>query len=99
MDNELLSQFTSAAVVVYVIQWLKRSAWVPWLTMETTKRNWIVGAAAAAVSACGIHVAYKPLEADGTLIVTGLSLTSAAHGIWHLANHLALNRVTYDGGV
>lgn len=97
MENELVSQVTSAAIVVYLLQSLKRSQWLPWLTMESARLNHFVAVGAAAVSAVGVHVAYSADE--GTLLVTGLTASSLLHSIWHIANQYALQRITYDAVV
>lgn len=94
MESEIVSQFTSAAVVVYLMQMLKRAQWFPWLTMETAKMNHVVAVVAAGVSALGVHFAFS--SSEGTLLITGLNASTIAHTAWHWANQYALQRVTYD---
>lgn len=96
-DPTLLSHLTSAAIVVYLIQWLKRASWVPWLTPETTTLSRIVSAILAAGSAIGLHVAYD--SAGGVLTVTGLTVGSLLHGVWEWLNQFALQQLAYDVAV
>lgn len=95
--QEILSQFTSAAVVVYVLQLIKRSTWFPWLTIETKKANRIVAALGAAASALGVHFAFD-MQA-GSLLITGLTVTGVLHGGWHWLNAMAIQQTLYDGVV
>jgi ethanolamine transporter EutH len=97
MENELISQITSAAIVVYLLQAVKRSHLIPWLTMETATLNHLIAVCAAAVSAIGIHFAYSAEE--GTLVVTGLTLSGLLHSGWHVLNQYAMQRITYDAVV
>lgn len=95
--QELLSQFTSAAIVVYALQWIKGAGWCQWLTMETESLNRVVAAIAAAGSAIGIHAAYD--TTGGVLTISGLTLAGVIHGVWHWANQFALQQLAFDAVV
>ena len=98
-SSQIVSQLTSAALVVYALQWLKRSKLFPWITAETTTLNRWVGAAAAGLSAIGIHLAFTATAGTPgsyVITVTGLTLPNVLHGVWHWANQYALQQITYD---
>lgn len=100
--QELLSQLTSAAVVVYVMQWLKRSPLVAFISQETKVLNRVLSGLGAALSAIGIHFAFDTSAAQaGTYVITitGVSLLAVAHGCWHWLNAVALQQLVYDAAV
>lgn len=92
--QEILSQFTSAAVVVYLLQQVKHARWFPWISIETKRANRIVGALLSIASAIGVHFAYD--GSAGTLLVSGLTVAGILHGAWHALNQWCLQQVTYD---
>ncbi len=94
MESEVVSQFTSAAVIVYFLQMIKRSKFVPWLTMDTAKMNHLVAVALAFGTAIGIRVLFD--QESGTLTVSGLTVTNVVSTGWHALQQYALQRVTYD---
>ena len=95
--NETMSHFTTAAVVVYALQWLKRSSLVSFITADTVTLNRWAGVVLAAASAVGVEAVYS--SAEGTLLITGLSLAGIAQGVWHFLNQYALQQITYDAVV
>ncbi len=100
--NEILSQFTAAAVSVYAIQALKSSSLVPWITQRTTGLNRLLSALGAFIGAIGVHFAFGASQSvDGTyvLTVTGATVSNVLHGLWHWANQVALQQLTYDAVV
>lgn len=102
MQNEIVSQFTAAAVVVYALQMIKKSAWFPWMTQETTTLNRLVSAAGAFIGSIGVHMAFSAGQAtapDGTYLitVTGLTLANVGAGLWHWMNQFAGQQLLYDG--
>lgn len=102
MQNEVLSQFTAAAVVVYALQMLKKSAWFPWLNQQTTHLNRFVSAVGALISAVGVGWAFAPVAGVAgayTVSLTGLTWGNIALGVWHWANSFAAQQLLYDGVV
>lgn len=98
-EHELVSQLTSAAVVVYALQWMKRSKLFPWVCQEKKTILRALSAVGAALSAVGIHFAFATVEAASgtyTITISGLTLLSVLHGTWHWVNQLALQQLAYD---
>jgi len=96
-SEELLSQLTSSAVVIYVIESLKKSAWCPWITMETKTINRWLAVVGSGASAIGVHFAYDGKA--GALLITGLTVAGIAHGLWHWAQQYALTQLAYDSAI
>lgn len=97
--QELLSQLTSAAIVVYALEALKRWAWCSWLTVDTRRANQVAAAIGALAAAVGIHFAFDAsAAAAGTYVITvsGLTFSSFIHGAWHWINQWALQQLAYD---
>lgn len=95
MTDQLLSQLTASALVVYTLQALKKAAWMPWLTDRTHTLNRLVSALGAALTAVGIHLSFD--STTGTFMATGLTLTALGHGLWEWINQFALNQLLFDG--
>jgi len=94
MESEVVSQFTSAAVIVYFLQVVKRSKFFPWLTMETARMNHLVAVALAIGTAIGIRVVFD--VHTGTATITGLTVQNVLSTGWHAAQQYVMQRVTYD---
>lgn len=91
------SSVTVAAIGVAFIQWVKKSKWFPWATMETAKLNRILSALYAVVAAVGIHLAWNHGAVPGSymLEVTGLTVMGVAMGIWGVLKAFVLQELIY----
>lgn len=96
-SEELLSQLTSSAVVIYAIELVKRSHWFPWLTAETRTLNRVAAVIGSLIAAVGIHYSYD--ASAGALVITGLTTWGVAHGIWHWAQQYAITQLAYDAAI
>lgn len=85
--SDLLSQLTGSSLVVWSIDYLKRSDKFPWLTKETEKLNQLAAAIGAAITAAGIHFVIEPTSVAGgyTIAISGLTFGA----IWHFFISLA----------
>jgi hypothetical protein len=95
MQDLVISQVTLSAVVVVVLQWLKKASWFPWLTAEGEKAKHAFAVLAAALTAIGIHYNYD--AATGTLMITGITVAAIGHGLWHWLQSYAFQEVLYKG--
>jgi hypothetical protein len=82
------SQVTAAAVVSFLIAFLKKQSWFPWLTAETDKANRIVAIILSGAASVGIHATFN--HEAGQLVITGLTLASIATFAWHWIQQFAL---------
>jgi hypothetical protein len=87
MDT-LSTQVTAAAVVSFLIAFLKKQQWFPWLTAESEKANRLVAIALSGAAALGIHTTFN--HATGTLVISGLTLATVTAGFWHWLSQFAL---------
>jgi hypothetical protein len=85
------TQFTASTVIVFLghvmEKWFPRTATWP----ATAKRlgYWIV----AGFTAVGVHASFT--AATGTLVVTGLTLATILHGLWHWVQSVALQEFVH----
>ena len=97
--NVAVSQFTGAAMVVLVIQWIKASPYFPWLSAEgQIVRKRFVAAIAAITVHTGIHFVWAPgtgevwrqivinLPTPWVMIVT----------VWHWFGQFAMQETIYQ---
>ena len=95
--NPLSSQLTASLITVYFIQYLKTSAWFPWLTQEKIALARVLGGIAALATTAGMHVVW--VSSTHTLTVGNLTLATAAVFIWHLGGQYLLQNLVYHGMV
>jgi hypothetical protein len=65
----------------YIVQWAKKSKYVPWLDAQSKKLTLGVQLALSGLSALGITMTWNK-EAH-TVLIAGLSLATVASGAWH----------------
>lgn len=98
--GQLVSQLTSAATVVYLLQWLKRTKWVPWVNMHSSTLNHWLSIVGALITSVGIHLTFTGTAADGwqgTFMVP--SLLAMWHGLTHLVQSYVAQKVLYTAVV
>jgi hypothetical protein len=79
--DSAVSSIAAAGLMSYLIEWLKQTHLIPWVTASrTTLLRWLNGALAAAV-ALGIHYTFDAQA--GIITITGLTRTfSMVRGKW-----------------
>ena len=80
--NLAITHVTTAGVVVFIINWLKKSPYFPWITAQNTRILRALAVVGAGAAGLGIHYVWNP--SDHSLVITGLSLAGilTAAGIW-----------------
>ena len=98
VSNVLATQFTSSAVVVYLMQKLKNASWFPLVQQGRATLNRIVSIVAAFAVAVGVSWSWSLDKASGThtLVISGLSIYAVGHGLWHWLNQYALQETIYQ---
>lgn len=94
-SGELSSHLTSGAVIVYLIEWLKRTRLAPWISDYTGTLNRVTSALLAAIAVLGITWAYD--AATGDLVIHNLRLATILVFAWEWAKQFVLQQVLYDG--
>jgi hypothetical protein len=95
MDNNVvLTTFTSSAISVTVINWLKSSKYFPWITKEKITLLRVFSIIAAAASGVGINYVWS--ATDHSLLVSGLTAANGAAFAWTLLKHFAMNETIFQ---
>lgn len=84
--ESLTTNVTAAAVISFLISFLKKQQWFPWLTSETERANRIAAVVLSGLASLGIHAQFN----HGTLVITGLTLTTIAVAAWHWLTQFAI---------
>ena len=88
--GELGTGAVIAVLVSEVIEMCKRFGWCP-LSYDTAKTNRAVGAVAAFITGIGINITFEP--ETGTLMVSGLLLSTLTHGVAQWCGQMAYYRL------
>jgi hypothetical protein len=101
MDGAFISQLTSAAVVVYLLQFLKKTVWyqrfATRLPIADAHVHRVVSLLGAFISAIGVHIAFTGNAASGWQFAGTIPpLAVVLHSGWDLLQQFALNQLTYD---
>ena len=94
--NEVMTHFTSAVYITYVIEYLKASGWCPWLTADTTTVNRWVSIACAIAVGFGITGTWTP-GAGGTIHIPPAA-DLLAHA-FDAAKQFAVQQFVYDTAI
>lgn len=97
VENIVITQVTTSAIVVAAIQWLKSSRFFPWITKESGAMSRFVSALLAAGAAVGIHTTWDP--SAHALTITGLTAFGIALATWEWAKSFVLNELIYRSTV
>lgn len=95
METELSANVVMAYVIVALIQWAKKQQWIPLVDFDTARANRAIAALMAVVTSLGVHATYN--GADGSLIVTGLSLGSIASFSGEALRQFIMQQLIYKG--
>ena len=92
-----MSSVASAGLLTYLIEWLKKSSLVPFITADKkTLLRWLNALSAAAL-AVGLHWAYDP---DARQLVIDIpTIGTVVAGLWAWGQQWALQQMAYDGVV
>jgi hypothetical protein len=92
--NIVLSTFTSSAISVAIINWLKASKYFPWITKERTALLRAFSVIAASASGVGINYLWNPT--DHSIVVSGLTLANGGALAWAILRHFAMNETIFQ---
>lgn len=95
--NIVITQLTSSAVVVYVMQKLKSAKWFPFLQHGQAMVSRTVSIALAGITAIGISYSWNP--ATRGLLITIPTLTGLGLGLWHWLSQYCTNEILYQATV
>lgn len=90
---QISSQVIMAAVVAYVIQFVKASKYFPWVTAETAKANRYLAITLSGLSAIGIHVVCSKI--DHSCVITWTDGISILTILWHWFSQVVYTHLIY----
>lgn len=100
--NIVVTQVTSAAVVVWGIQKLKAASWFPWL--KNNGQVWakrLLSVGTALLTHAGISHVWNPAPAGATFLGTITFTIPMASvmlvGLWHWLNQYVMQELIYQG--
>ena len=99
--NELGNQAGTAIMVAYVLEWVKRSGWFPFLSATSSERLKVMaGALAAFATTVGIHYAFD-VDLTGHSVFTLTIPTGAElfHSASDFGKQWAFQQFAYKTGV
>lgn len=100
--NIAVSQFTSAAIIVWGMQRLKNASWFPFLQNGSVKVSRAVSVVAAFFAHAGLSYTWNPtLDVNGnrTLTLAIPTLTGAALLVWHWLGQYAMQETMYQATI
>jgi hypothetical protein len=100
VEVSLLSHVTNSALIVYLLQFLKRTGWYrrfcAWAPMEEQKVHVLMSAIGAWGTSMGMHGAVAGSSVAGwTLTLAIPPLWVIFHALWDFAQQFALNQIVY----
>lgn len=93
-DPGLVTQFTGAAMIVWIIQGLKNAGWFPHMTVDTVKVNRFISALAALATASALHWNWDATTAS--LTISGLTVINVTHFAWAAAQQFVGQEMIYQ---
>jgi hypothetical protein len=93
-DPTIVTQLTSSAVIVWVIQELKKAGWCKYLTEDTVKLNRSISAIAALASGAAINWNWD--AATSSITISGLTVTAIAAFLWGALQQFIGQEVIYQ---
>jgi len=100
MEVSLLSHLTNSALIVYLLQYFKRTGWyrrfARWLPMEEQKVHVLMSAVGAFATSIGMHGAAEGSSSIGwTLTLVVPPLWVLFHALWDFMQQMALNQLVF----
>ena len=92
--NLVLTQFTTSALIVAAINWLKASKYFPWITKEKTALLRMMSIAAATATSVGIGHVWN--SADHSLLITGITWAAVFAFFWALIKSFVMNETIFQ---
>lgn len=95
MDNQFATQLTWGGIVVYLIQWLKKTPLAPFISQYTDRLNRALAILASVLTSVGINWDFA--ATSGTLTITGLTLDHLAKFAFMCVQQFVIIEVIYRG--
>jgi hypothetical protein len=98
--NVAVTEFTTSAVAVWLLQKLKGASWFPWLEAGRAWASRLASLFLAAVGAVGVSYTWAPNPNGGHMLTIAIpTLPVLAIGAWQWLNHFVLQETIYQATV
>jgi len=92
--NIAMTTFTTGAVTVAALNWLKSSPYFPWITKEKNTLVRALSVVAAIGTSAGIGHVWN--SADHSLVISGLTLPNVVGFLWAAVKQFAMNETVFQ---
>lgn len=100
MEDSLTHHIALGFATSYLLEWLKRAQWFPWVNQHSDLLNRLISVAAAFFSSVGIQAVMTgnlSFETGATITLTLPSLSVITDTLVHTLGQLAIQQATYQG--
>jgi hypothetical protein len=95
--NIAVTEFTTSAVAVWLLQKLKTATWFPLVQQGRAWLNRAASIVLAGVGAVGVSYTWAPNPMGGHMLTVAIpTLSVAALGAWHWLNHFVMQETIYQ---
>jgi hypothetical protein len=95
--NVAVTEFTTSAVAVWLLQKLKSATWFPLVQQGKVWLNRVASIVLAGVGAVGVDYTWTPNPQGGHMLTLAIpTLSVAALGGWHWLNHFVMQETIYQ---
>lgn len=95
--NELGYQFGIAVAIVHLINWLKNTKLVPWVTAHSATINRVIAFAGSVIGGLGVHAVMNgSLTSGGTLMITYPPLDAMVTSFAHIAASWGIQKLYFE---
>lgn len=92
--NVALTTFTTSAITVGILNWIKHSKYFPWITREKTTLLRVLSIAASLATGVGIQHVWN--STDHSLLISGLTGTNIAAFAWAVVKQFTANETIFQ---
>ncbi len=91
--NVAVTGFTTSAITVAFINWLKGSKYFPWITREKNTLLRVISILAAVGASAGIGYVWN--STDHSLVISGLTLSNVGLFLWACMKQFVMNETIF----
>ncbi len=96
-QEQIVTQVVLSAIAAQLMEFAKRSPWVPWITQHSKWVNTLTASLLAAFTAAGMHFNYE--STAGVITITGVTLISVLHFLWEWVQSFVFQHLIFKAAV
>lgn len=94
--NVAVTEFTTSAVFVWLLQTLKSASWFPWLKKNQAKVTRLWSVALAGLGAVGVSYTWTSMSGQQGVFIAWPGWIPIGIGLWHWLNQFAMQETIYQ---